>query len=403
LTVLQPSPAGPALSAYFAGPYLQGEVHDPQQGAEYTAAVEEIIEHSLERHVTVFEHRATGIRVWAEALDLRSARPGCRTEVLYHYTTREGFSTFLDHRQPVQEALKSLCYGEPLSMRASSREPNQLRSIHTHGAFSIPVLVPASCCEQAPDEPENYLLSFSVGDLQRVAMLGWTCLRPKLLDRPWAQKPGELREGYWHCLGEFGAGLLLAGHTPHALQACQQAARGSASQLGALHADSLRLRHNLAAASLVVGAAADAEQNFKAAWEGRCRTLGRSHPATARSITELANVVSGDARRRKEAQAWYRKALEAKQACYGASHPEAASCMIALAYSLWQDGSRDEAEDFYKRALLISESTLGPEHETTLHCLTNLAAIAKELGRKGELDRLLGRRPGEKCTKPIGR
>ncbi|CAE7316322.1 hypothetical protein AK812_SmicGene29729 [Symbiodinium microadriaticum] len=34
LTVLQPSPAGPALSAYFAGPYLQGEVHDPQQGRD---------------------------------------------------------------------------------------------------------------------------------------------------------------------------------------------------------------------------------------------------------------------------------------------------------------------------------------------------------------------------------
>ncbi|CAE7871206.1 SCCPDH, partial [Symbiodinium necroappetens] len=97
---------------------------------------------------------------------------------------------------------------------------------------------------------------------------------------------------------------------------------------------------------------ADAEQNFKAAWEGRCRTLGHSHPATARSVTELASVVAGDARRRKEAQAWYRKALEAKQACYGASHPEAASCMIALAYSMWQDGNRDEAEEFYKRALL---------------------------------------------------
>ncbi|CAE7316281.1 Klc, partial [Symbiodinium sp. KB8] len=163
-------------------------------GAEYTAAVEEIIKHSLERNVTVFEHPATGIRVWSEALDLRAARPGCRTEVLYHYTTRESFSTFLDHRQPVQEALKSLCYGEPLNMRASSREPNQLCGSHSHAAFGIPLLAPASCCEQTPDQPENYLLSFSVGDMQMVAMLGWTCLRPKLLDRPWAQKPGELRE-----------------------------------------------------------------------------------------------------------------------------------------------------------------------------------------------------------------
>ncbi|CAE7848499.1 Klc, partial [Symbiodinium microadriaticum] len=56
---------------------------------------------------------------------------------------------------------------------------------------------------------------------------------------------------------------------------------------------------------------ADAEQNFKAAWEGRCRTLRHSHPATARSVTELASV-AGDLRRRNEAQAWYRKALEAR-------------------------------------------------------------------------------------------
>ncbi|CAE7325286.1 Klc [Symbiodinium natans] len=77
--------------------------------------------------------------------------------------------------------------------------------------------------------------------------------------------------------------------------------------------------------------------------------------------------------------------------------------MIALAYSLWQDGQRGEAEELYKRALLISESTLGPAHDTTLHCLNNLAAIAKELGRQGELDRLLGRRPGEKRVKAIER
>ena len=37
---LDSAAAGPALSAYFAGPYLQGEVHDPQQGAAVELAAE---------------------------------------------------------------------------------------------------------------------------------------------------------------------------------------------------------------------------------------------------------------------------------------------------------------------------------------------------------------------------
>ncbi|CAJ1458264.1 unnamed protein product, partial [Effrenium voratum] len=82
------------------------------------------------------------------------------------------------------------------------------------------------------------------------------------------------------------------------------------------------------------------------------------------------------------------------QGCYGMTHPESLSSMVSLAWSHWKVGEQEQADALYRRALLISESLFGPGHPTTLHCLNNLAAISKDCGREGELDRLLGRRPG---------
>jgi len=185
----------------------------------------------------------------------------------------------------------------------------------------------------------------------------------------------------------------MAGHVQLALQTCRQAFDGCFAQFGASHPDVMRLQHNVAAAYHLAGLHVDAEKFFRGVWQSRSQHLGPKHPATLRSLSELAGVVGY--RSSAEAQELQRLALKGKQAYYGVSHPESLSTMVSLAYSLWKDGQRSEAEELYRRGLLIAESTLGPKHPTTLHCLNNLAVIAKETGRTGELGRLLGRRPGQ--------
>lgn len=377
----------PVLAGYFAGGYLHGEVLEGC--GPYAAVLEEVYQHSMERLVAFFEHGSTRIRVWSEVLDLRAAAP-VLPRVLFHYTTREGLWQILDYQRPIGAALQTLREEGAVS----ALEPEQLNT-ETRLKYCLPLLVPETCCRGVDGSAlKNVLLSFKDEELQRINAHGWI-LRPKLLDRHGRQPPGTpvtTTQDFWRCLGDYGIGLLMAGHPQLALQTCRQASDGCRSQYGELHPDALRLQHNVGTALHHSGMKADAENTFHSVWRSRTQTLGQHHPATLRSLSELAVVVAH--RSPVEAKELQRQALKGKQAYYGVSHPESLSAMVSLAYSLWKEDRQSEAEDLYRRALLIAESTLGPNHPTTLHCLNNLAVIAKDSGRTGELGRLLGRRPG---------
>ncbi|CAK9099010.1 Kinesin light chain, partial [Durusdinium trenchii] len=175
---LVPAPSGLApLAAYFSCSYLKGEAFGD---GSYVTILEEVCQHSVERFVEFFDHQPSHTRVWSEVLDLRLAQPNMAAMVLFHYTTRDGLWSLLDYQQPIGEAMKALAEKAALA----TREPSQLAAVDPRLRYCLPLLVPQSCCKGPVDRsPNDMLITFGDKELQCANMHGWTCLRPKRLDR----------------------------------------------------------------------------------------------------------------------------------------------------------------------------------------------------------------------------
>lgn len=153
------------------------------------------------------------------------------------------------------------------------------------------------------------------------------------------------------------------------------------------------------------------------------KALGREHPQTATSLSNLANVLYLQGKL-GEAEQIDRRVLAIREKVLGPEHPDTATSLNNLANILFEQGkdqqlsmaeqrararagqrvqSLTEVEGFYRRALAIQEKTLGPDHPTAATTLNNLAALLDQQGKYGESEPLQRRALGifEKALGPL--
>ena len=126
------------------------------------------------------------------------------------------------------------------------------------------------------------------------------------------------------------------------------------------------------------------------ALELREKAFGPEHPATARSLNNLAELYRkmGDY---AKAEPLLQRALKINEKALGPEHPDTAVCLSNLAglYSDMSDYAK--AEPLYQRALKIREKALGPEHPNTATSLNNLAELYRKMGDYAKAEPLLQR------------
>jgi tetratricopeptide (TPR) repeat protein len=122
---------------------------------------------------------------------------------------------------------------------------------------------------------------------------------------------------------------------------------------------------------------AQAEALFREALMIRARTLGRSHPVTARSMNILAGLLR-DRGYLMRAKPLYERALAINERSFR-EHPETARSLNNLGRLLQDLGNFEQARACSERALAIYEATRG-EHPHTARTLVNLAGLLRDMG-----------------------
>ena len=136
------------------------------------------------------------------------------------------------------------------------------------------------------------------------------------------------------------------------------------------------------------------------------KTLGKEHPTTATSLSNLGNVLYLHGKF-KEAEALHRRALAVREKVLGAAHPDTATSMNNLANVLQEQGKDEllspsearaqasfnlqaytETENLFRKALAIQERTLGANHPATANTLNNLSTYLDRRGRPEEAEPL---------------
>ncbi|KAI1601165.1 HET multi-domain protein [Pyrenophora tritici-repentis] len=108
--------------------------------------------------------------------------------------------------------------------------------------------------------------------------------------------------------------------------------------------------------------------------------LGREHPDTLTSMSNLAGVL-GRQGKYKEAEVMNRQMLALTETVLGREHPDTLTSMSNLAGVLDRQGKYEEAEAMNRQTLALYETVLGREHPETLTSMSNLALV---LGRQGK-------------------
>lgn len=136
------------------------------------------------------------------------------------------------------------------------------------------------------------------------------------------------------------------------------------------------------------------------------KTLGKEHPTTATSLSNLGNVLYLQGKL-KEAEAVHRRVLAIREKGLGPEHPDTATSMNNLANVLQEQGKDEmlspsearaqarfnlqvytETENLFRKALAIQERTLGPDHPATANTLNNLSTYLDRRGRPEEAEPL---------------
>jgi len=104
----------------------------------------------------------------------------------------------------------------------------------------------------------------------------------------------------------------------------------------------------------------------------------------------LAGVLWGQGKY-LEAEMLNRRALEGREKELGKQHPDTLTSVSNLAYLLHKQRRYDEASQLYQRACDGYEEKLGSEHPTTIACLHRYSDMQKEvekdITRKSERSR----------------
>ena len=122
----------------------------------------------------------------------------------------------------------------------------------------------------------------------------------------------------------------------------------------------------------IQGRYAEAELFYKRALDIREAKLGKDHPDTAYSLNDLALLYSEQGRY-AEAEPFYKRSLEIHEKVLGKDHSHTAAPLNNLALLYVAQGRYAEAEPLYKQTLEIKEAKFGKDHPSTARSLNNLA------------------------------
>ncbi|KAH6972637.1 TPR domain protein [Ilyonectria destructans] len=171
--------------------------------------------------------------------------------------------------------------------------------------------------------------------------------------------------------------------------------------LGREHPDTLTSISNLAGVLQYQGKYEEAEQMNRRALDASEKVLGREHPDTLTSISNLASVLRYQGKY-EEAEQMNRRALEGYEKVLGREHPSTLTSISNLASVLRYQGKYEEAEQMNRRALEGYEKVLGREHPSTLTSISNLASVLRYQGKYEEAEQM-NRRALEGYEKVLGR
>src|SRR5277367_132783 len=119
----------------------------------------------------------------------------------------------------------------------------------------------------------------------------------------------------------------------------------------------------------------------------RKKLLGAEHPATLRSMANLACTYR-DQGRWNEAEQLEVQVMDIIKKLLGAAHPDTLLSMANLAGTYGNQGRWNEAEQLEVQVMDISKKLLGAEHPDTLLSMANLACTYRDQGRWNEAEQL---------------
>jgi len=377
------------ITNYFSGPYQEGELYE---GLAYTRT------YDADSGAEVLVHYATGVKVWADALDFCQYGHG-KPQVLWRYMDRDKFIRVAHQQQQPHDAYQMLldtgklfgeglytCQYEPAKFgrkqrvilnnfgggatdpwSENPRPPGVLDQLlklwGDHADYCVPVLAPEDIafCIRKRQPPDLVAIGVPLGcDIYGI---------PQHQNKDvWVIQIGNtsLREN----VDTVGADTIVQVHT---LRLKKQRDREGASARTLLEMDKL--------ASLMRqrGRSWDAEVVCREALESRCAGHGEQHLDTRQTVHRLALILQ-DQGRFDEAEQLFCQTLEASRTYLGGDDEETLSLASGLATLLRTRGRLGEAEQMLREVLAGRRLHLGPGHPDTLHTTTSLALLLKARG-----------------------
>jgi tetratricopeptide (TPR) repeat protein len=171
--------------------------------------------------------------------------------------------------------------------------------------------------------------------------------------------------------------------------------------LGKEHPDTLKSVSNLASVLRYQGKYEEAEETNRRTLDWREKVLGKEHPDTLTSANNLASMLRYQGKY-KEAETMNRRAVEGREKLLGKEHPDTLVSVNNLALVLRYQGKYKEAEIVHRRALEGSEKVLGKEHPDTLRTSGKLAEVLRYQGKYEEAE-AMNRQAVDGYTKVLGK
>ncbi len=191
-------------------------------------------------------------------------------------------------------------------------------------------------------------------------------------------------------LWKMGQALRERGDYRGAIPSHQDALTIADRTLGAEHSETLTAANNLALVYDHLGRFSEAEALYRRVLDASERTLGPEHPHTLTTMNNLA-AMSYQRKKYPEAEAMYRRALETQERTLGPDHPDTLTSTNNLATLFDNQGRYDEAEPLHRRALEARERILGVEHPHTLMSVATFGGWYFVQGRYDEAESLTRR------------
>ena len=128
-----------------------------------------------------------------------------------------------------------------------------------------------------------------------------------------------------------------------------------------------------------------AESTYRQVLERRQEVLGRGHPSTLASMSNLAQTLS-DQGKYADAETMHRDTLALMKTVLGEDHQETLASISDLAQTLSDQGKYADAETMHRDTLALTKTVLGEDHPETLASMNNLAQTLSRQGKYADAE-----------------